>query len=191
MATGTATIETLAPPPKPTREEILQAEVDALDAKVVADILRLDSEADGLVGEADAYRAQAAGKIVKLLDAGGTERAVAKAINKSNAHVHFAAAAWRAMQDPAANFGQFQDAYKAVKNPPRVPDETAQGNSGSSDADSDEAPFPAWKKQMAAARNLLGDMVEQASLPQIRQLLTLMDKTRKAAAEKEQELDSV
>ena len=181
MATGTATIE------KPAGEE---ADVK-LNQKLVDQVKHWEGEAESLTGEADALRAQAAGGIVKLLEAGATQRQVAAAIDKSPAHVAHAAKAWRILQGDDAPTGddRFSKAYKLAKKPPTAEIET--GNTGNPDPNEAEHPFPAWAKQVRTFKALAAEMIDQASLKQVQQLLKLLEKATRDAGTKEMDLESV
>jgi hypothetical protein len=152
--------------------------------KAVADIKRYEGEADSHMEEADNFRAQAAGLIVQLLDAGATERQVADAIGKGRSHVHFAATAWRLLQGDEAVVKDFNSAYKLAKRPAaeRTPEAV------NTDTAAAENPFPSWAKQMRELKRLTAEMIDQASLAQVRQFLKTMEKQSRAAATKEQDM---
>jgi hypothetical protein len=167
-----------------------------LSKKRIDQIKAWEAEAEGLTGEADNFRAQAASYIVMELEAGATERQLAEAIGKSPGHVHHAAKAWRLMQSDDFKVAadapdRFNQAYKKAKQKAVTDTEGQTDGEGGGDDDAAEQPYPAWSKQVKAFNNLVPVMIDQGSLKQIRQLLSMLGKQTKAAASKEQDLDSV
>ncbi len=165
-----------------------------LNAKNIENIKRWELEADGHLNEADQFRAQAAGLIVKELDSGATQRQVAEAIGKSPSHVAHASTAWRMMQSDDFTVPEgkekerFNTAYKRAKAPGK-PETTAgsgepqEGSQGAPDPES--IPFPAWAKQVRELNRLLAEMIDQATEPQIRQFNKILEKQLKAGVSKE------
>lgn len=190
--TTPAAADSTEPPGDPTEPEVKELP-DTLNRADVDRIVALEAEADTLVGEADNIRAQAAALIVKQLDNGASERQVAAAIGKSDSHVHFAAAAWRRLQDPESAITDFQTAYKLAKA--KKSDTTAGvtgPDSGSDQAGPDEsaeAPFPAWAKQVRDLRRLVPEMIDQANYNQIKKLANMLERFTREALSKEQDLE--
>lgn len=158
--------------------------------KNIDKIKQWEAEAEHLVGEADSYRAQAAGIIVKLLETGATERMVAKAIGKSDSHVHHAKKAWLHMQADDT-IPDFNTAYKLAKRPASEQSNatSSQPEEGGGDTAPATNPYPPWKKQMAEATKLLREMIDQCSLPQAKQLTKLLQRMLEGAVEKQEAME--
>jgi hypothetical protein len=184
MGTATATKPADSTGTSATGEE----KTHKLNKKHIDQIVAWETEADGMMGEADNFRANAAALIVKELDAGATERQVAEAIHKSNAHVHFAAVAWRNLQGDE-KIADFNTAYKLAKRPPKQ--ETEDGEPVNPDSETAEHPFPPWAKQVREFNRLTSEMITQANLKQIQQYLKLAEKQARAASTKLEDLESV
>jgi hypothetical protein len=177
--------------PGSTELETTTGNSAALNADEVAQIVQWESEADTLTGEADGYRAQAAGLIVKLLDGGATQRQVAEAIGKSPAHIAHASKAWKMLQDDTT-LPDFNTAYKRAKRPDppaEVPESSQDGPAPRPDADETESDFPAWSKQMREATRLLAEMITQANYKQTGALDKLLVKMTRANLSKREDLE--
>lgn len=162
-----------------------------LDKKLVSEIIQWESEADAMLDEADSYRSQAAANIVKLLDKGATERQVAVAINKSDTHVHFAAIAWRTLQDDTG-VSDFQTAYKMAKRPAaeRQADPTGQNSQQEPETQIKPDKIPSWASQVRDLKALTAAMVDRANAKQIKELSKIGEKFLRDVLTKDQDLEN-
>jgi hypothetical protein len=90
-----------------------------------------EDEADALVGESCSLRAQAAGAMVELVEAGHSQREVGRKIGKSEKHVRKCIEAWHAMAavGDKAKPMSFQEFYRAAgKRKPSSADPGPQQN---------------------------------------------------------------
>lgn len=166
-----------------------EIDTSKLDQKLVAQIVEFEKEADSMMGEADSLRSNAAQGIVKLLDAGASERQVAAAIGKSDTHVHWAAVAWRTLQEQT-DIKDFQTAYKLAKRPAAQREANPTGEPQEPTTEIKPDKIDSWAKQVRDLQALLAAMTERANENQIKQLVKELEKGFRAAVSKQEEMES-
>jgi len=158
-----------------------------LNEKRIAQIKAYEAEVDELIGESENIRSQSASLMVQEIEAGASERAIAKAIGKSDSHVHFAVTAWRLLQDEDRGLENFNAAYKLAKKPAAERD--APTSPVNTDPDASTNPFPKWAAQVRTLNKVLSEMITQSTVPQAKQLDKLLTKGLRDTLTKLQDLE--
>jgi hypothetical protein len=200
-----------APKPQagPPDDDVEPAEIDPIfadDVIVIEEVRNFEAQADHLAGQAEGYRAEAAKRIVALLQRpGATERLVARAIGKSPAHVHHVRAAWQLQQENEDDKLTFTEAYNIAKAK-KPPKELADSGDGwekegdpepqpERDAGTDtaarnaERSSPGWGRQVRNLKELIDEMIDgAASVRETVQMSNLLEKGINGVISKQKEL---